>query len=50
MSALDKAKLEEEAHGGRETTTQGIYCVGTLKGPGPMYQQTFIDSYANWPS
>ena len=52
MSALEKAKTEKEAHGEFETEHPG-YCgaqdtfyVGTLKGVGRIYQQTFIDTYA----
>ena len=49
--ALEKAKLEKEAHGEFESECPG-YCgaqdtfyVGTLKGVGRIYQQTFIDTY-----
>jgi transposase InsO family protein len=49
--ALEKAKLEKEAHGEFESECPG-YCgaqdtfyVGTLKGVGRVYQQTFIDTY-----
>lgn len=52
VAALDKAKLEKEAHGEFESECPG-YCggqdtfyVGTLKGVGRIYQQTFIDTYA----
>lgn len=51
MVALEKAKLEKEAHGEFESECPG-YCgaqdtfyVGTLKGVGRVYQQTFIDTY-----
>jgi len=50
--ALEKAKLDQEAHGEFESECPG-YCgaqdtfyVGTLKGVGRIYQQTFIDTYA----
>lgn len=50
--ALEKAKLEKEAHGEFESEHPG-YCgaqdtfyVGNLKGVGRVYQQTFIDTYA----
>jgi transposase InsO family protein len=49
--ALEKAKLDKEAHGEFESEHPG-YCgaqdtfyVGTLKGVGRIYQQTFIDTY-----
>ena len=52
VAALEKAKAEKEAHGEFETECPG-YCgaqdtfyVGTLKGVGRVYQQTFIDTYA----
>lgn len=50
--ALEKAKLDKEAHGEFESECPG-YCggqdtfyVGTLKGVGRVYQQTFIDTYS----
>jgi transposase InsO family protein len=50
--ALEKAKLDKEAHGEFESACPG-YCgaqdtfyVGTLKGVGRIYQQTFIDTYS----
>lgn len=51
MAALEKAKLEKEAHGEIETEcpgylgSQDTYFVGTIKGIGRIYQQTFIDTY-----
>ena len=52
VAALEKAKLEKEAHGEFESECPG-YCgaqdtfyVGTMKGVGRIYQQTFIDTYA----
>src|SRR5690348_5235893 len=50
-AALEKAKADKEAHGEFESECPG-YCgaqdtfyVGTLKGVGRIYQQTFIDTY-----
>src|SRR6266496_2262376 len=50
--ALERAKVEKEAHGEFESEHPG-YCgaqdtfyVGNLKGVGRIYQQTFIDTYA----
>jgi transposase InsO family protein len=52
VAALEKAKAEKESHGEFESECPG-YCgaqdtfyVGTLKGVGRIYQQTFIDTYA----
>lgn len=52
LAALEKAKADKEAWGEFETECPG-YCgaqdtfyVGTLKGVGRIYQQTFIDTYA----
>lgn len=49
--ALEKAQADREAHGEFESECPG-YCgaqdtfyVGTLKGVGRIYQQTFIDTY-----
>lgn len=49
--ALEKAQLEKESHGEFESECPG-YCgaqdtfyVGTMKGVGRIYQQTFIDTY-----
>ena len=57
ITALEKAKADKEAHGEFESECPG-YCgaqdtfyVGTLKGVGRIYQQTFIDTYEpppNW--
>jgi transposase InsO family protein len=52
LQALEKAKQDKEAHGEIETEhpgylgAQDTYYVGTLKGVGRIYQQTFIDTYA----
>jgi transposase InsO family protein len=50
--ALERAQTEKEAHGEFESECPG-YCgaqdtfyVGTLKGVGRIYQQTFIDTYS----
>src|ERR1700730_7001921 len=51
VRALEKAKQEKEAHGEIETEhpgylgAQDTYYVGTIKGVGRIYQQTFIDTY-----
>ena len=52
LAALEKAKLEKEAHGEIETECPGYlgaqdtYYVGNMKGVGRIYQQTFIDTYS----
>jgi transposase InsO family protein len=50
--AMEKVRVEKEAHGEFESECPG-YCgaqdtfyVGTLKGVGRIYQQTFIDTYS----
>ena len=51
VAALELAKQEKEAHGEIETEhpgylgSQDTFYVGTLKGVGRIYQQTFIDTY-----
>ena len=52
IAVLEKAKEDKEAHGEFESKCPG-YCgaqdtfyVGTLKGVGRIYQQTFIDTYS----
>ncbi len=51
LQALEKSKEEKEAHGEIETEhpgylgAQDTFYVGTLKGVGRIYQQTFIDTY-----
>jgi transposase InsO family protein len=51
LQALEKAKEEKEALGEIETEhpgylgSQDTFYVGTLKGVGRIYQQTFIDTY-----
>jgi transposase InsO family protein len=51
LAALEKATADKEAHGDFESECPG-YCgaqdtfyVGTLKGVGRIYQQTFLDTY-----
>lgn len=51
VATLEKAKADKETHGEFESECPG-YCgaqdtfyVGTLKGVGGIYQQTFIDTY-----
>lgn len=52
LRALEKAKEEKQAHGEIETEhpgylgAQDTFYVGTLKGVGRIYQQTFIDTYS----
>ncbi len=52
VAALEKAKQEQEAHGEIETEHPGYLgaqdtdSVGTIKGVGRIYQQTFIDTYS----
>jgi transposase InsO family protein len=51
LKALEKAKEQREAEGEIETEhpgylgAQDTYYVGTIKGIGRIYQQTFIDTY-----
>ncbi len=59
LATLEKAKQEKEAHGEIETEhpgylgSQDTYYVGTIKGVGRIYQQTFPDienrPTAGWP-
>lgn len=52
LAALEKAKSQREAHGEIETDhpgflgSQDTYYVGTMKGVGRIYQQTFVDTYS----
>src|SRR5436305_986812 len=52
LKALEQAREEKEAHGEIETEhpgylgSQDTFFVGTLKGVGRIYQQTFIDTYS----
>lgn len=51
VAALEKAKAEQEAYGEIETHhpgylgAQDTYYVGSIKGVGRIYQQSFIDTY-----
>ena len=52
LVALEKAKLDKEAHGEFDSehlgycVAQDTFYVGTLKGVGRVYQQTVIDTYS----
>lgn len=52
VQALERKKLDDEAHGEIETEhpgylgSQDTFYVGTLKGVGRVYQQTFVDTYS----
>lgn len=52
LQAMEKAKEEKEAHGEIETEhpgylgSQDTFFVGTLKGVGRIYQQTYVDTYS----
>lgn len=52
LKALERAKEEKELHGEIETHhpgylgSQDTYYVGTIKGVGRIYQQTFVDTYS----
>jgi transposase InsO family protein len=52
MMAIERKKEKREAHGEIETEhpgylgSQDTYYVGTIKGVGRIYQQTFIDTYS----
>ena len=52
IRAMEKAKEEKISHGELETEhvgylgSQDTYYVGTIKGVGRVYQQTFIDTYS----
>jgi transposase InsO family protein len=52
LKALETAREEKQAHGEIETEhpgylgAQDTFYVGTLKGVGRIYQQTFIDTYS----
>ena len=51
LYALERAREEKQAHGEIETEhpgylgSQDTYYVGTIKGVGRIYQQTYIDTY-----
>jgi transposase InsO family protein len=52
LTALEKATADKEAHGEFESECAGYggaqdpFSVGTLKGVGRVYQQTFLDTYS----
>jgi transposase InsO family protein len=52
VQALEKKKLDDEASGEIDTAhpgylgSQDTFYVGTLKGVGRVYEQTFVDTYA----
>ena len=52
--ALERKQDDDAAHGEIETAhpgylgSQDTFYVGTLKGVGRVYQQTFIDTYSKW--
>ncbi len=54
MQALEKKQEDDVAHGEIETAhpgylgSQDTFYVGTLKGVGRIYQQTFVDTYSKW--
>ena len=54
VAALEQKRDDEEARGEIETVhpgylgAQDTFYVGTLKGVGRIYQQTFIDTYSKW--
>ena len=54
LAALERQRHDEEAAGELETEhpgylgSQDTFYVGTLKGVGRIYQQTFIDTYSKW--
>src|SRR5690606_29201770 len=54
VAALERKRDDEVAHGEIETAhpgylgSQDTFYVGTLKGVGRIYQQTFVDTYSKW--
>jgi transposase InsO family protein len=56
VAALERKRQDDEASGEIETVHPGYlgshdtFYVGTLKGVGRIYQQTFVDTYAKWAS
>lgn len=54
IQALEKAKEEKQAYGEIETEhpgylgSQDTFYVGTMKGVGRIYQQTFVDTYSRY--
>jgi transposase InsO family protein len=56
VAALERKHHDDEASGEIETAhpgylgSQDTFYVGTLKGVGRIYQQTFVDTYSKWAS
>ena len=56
VQALEKKKADDEACGEIETHhpgylgSQDTFYVGTIKGVGRIYQQTFVDTWSKWAS
>jgi transposase InsO family protein len=54
VAALERKQDDDAAHGEIETAhpgylgSQDTFYVGTLKGVGRIYQQTFVDTYSKW--
>ena len=54
VQALERKKLDDEVCGEIETHhpgylgSQDTFYVGTIKGVGRIYQQTFVDTYSKW--
>lgn len=54
VQALEKKQDDDVAHGEIETAhpgylgSQDTFYVGTIKGVGRIYQQTFVDTYSKW--
>ena len=54
VAALEKKQDDDVAHGEIETEhpgylgSQDTFYVGTIKGVGRIYQQTFVDTYSKW--
>lgn len=54
VQALERKKQDDEACGEIETHhpgylgSQDTFYVGTIKGVGRIYQQTFVDTYSKW--
>lgn len=54
VQALERKKQDDEAHGEIKTHHPGYlgshdtFYVGTIKGVGRIYQQTYVDTYSKW--
>lgn len=54
VAALERKQDDDMAHGEIETAhpgylgSQDTFYVGTIKGVGRIYQQTFVDTYSKW--